>query len=161
MNITKNIIKIRHLQDFSCPSFTDLKKKQLTSDLPQLCWLITVTWWWISQIPAVRWLPPPTCLSGPWDTLSHYTDTHPHTQNQLSCKTAKVKTTTKVPQMDKTDWLTSIALSHQFIWSSTSLMLCFIFSGGRSLDWPTMAESHMKRSVFTLLTCAIRPQWLH
>lgn len=23
-------------------------------------------------------------------------------------------------------------------------MLCFIFSGGRSLDWPTMAESYMK-----------------
>lgn len=39
-------------------------------------------------------------------------------------------------------WLTSMALSHQFIWSSTNLILCFIFSGGRSLDWPTIAESH-------------------
>lgn len=36
-----------------------------------------------------------------------------------------------------------MALSHQFIWSSTSLMLCFIFSGGRSLVWPITAVSHM------------------
>lgn len=41
--------------------------------------------------------------------------------------------------------LTSMALSHQFIWSSTNLMLCFIFSGGTSLDWPTMAVGHMQR----------------
>lgn len=34
---------------------------------------------------------------------------------------------------------TSMALSHQFIWSSTSLMLCFMRSGGRSLAWPTTA----------------------
>lgn len=32
-----------------------------------------------------------------------------------------------------------MALSHQFIWSSTSLMLCFMRSGGRSLAWPTTA----------------------
>lgn len=43
-----------------------------------------------------------------------------------------------------------MALSHQFIWSSTSLMLCFIFSGGRSLDWPTMAGRHIKRFTFNL-----------
>lgn len=32
---------------------------------------------------------------------------------------------------------TSMALSHQFIWSSTSLILCFMRSGGSSLAWPT------------------------
>lgn len=34
---------------------------------------------------------------------------------------------------------TSMALSHQFIWSSTNLMLCFMRSGGSSLAWPTTA----------------------
>lgn len=47
-----------------------------------------------------------------------------------------------------------MALSHQFIWSSTSLMLCFIFSGGRSLDWPTIAESQIKYSRSTFLFSA-------
>lgn len=28
-------------------------------------------------------------------------------------------------------------------------MLCFIFSGGRSFDWPTMAEDHTKLCTFT------------
>lgn len=40
---------------------------------------------------------------------------------------------------------TSMALSHQFIWSSTSLMLCFMRSGGSSLAWPTTAADRESR----------------
>lgn len=47
-------------------------------------------------------------------------------------------------------YLTSIALSHQFIWSSTSFMLCFIFSGGRSLDWPSMAGNNVNNFKISL-----------
>lgn len=50
-----------------------------------------------------------------------------------------------------------MALSHQFIWSSTSLMLCFIFSGGRSLAWPTMAGSQKKTTTSIFLPFVIEP----
>lgn len=40
---------------------------------------------------------------------------------------------------------TSMALSHQFIWSSTNLMLCFMRSGGSSLAWPTTAGDEESR----------------
>lgn len=40
---------------------------------------------------------------------------------------------------------TSMALSHQFIWSSTNLMLCFMRSGGSSLAWPTTAGDRRKK----------------
>lgn len=40
---------------------------------------------------------------------------------------------------------TSMALSHQFIWSSTSLILCFMRSGGSSLAWPTTAGDRRKQ----------------
>lgn len=42
---------------------------------------------------------------------------------------------------------TSMALSHQFIWSSTNLMLCFMRSGGSSLAWPTTAGDRRKQEM--------------
>lgn len=38
-------------------------------------------------------------------------------------------------------------------------MLCFIFSGGRSLDWPTMAESHVKKMHLHFLTPTVTKWW--
>lgn len=44
-----------------------------------------------------------------------------------------------------------MALSHQFIWSSTNLMLCFMRSGGSSLAWPTTAAGERKQEAEDLV----------
>lgn len=48
---------------------------------------------------------------------------------------------------------TSMALSHQFIWSSTNLMLCFMRSGGSSLAWPTTARNTKQEAEDTVRNC--------